>query len=83
MLPACRLKRIDGRARALAPVDACTGTFFREKCPYKEFHRRLRHKEQRSKKSLRNLYEPGSEIFGTEILLYVQIFFLKLCPCLA
>ncbi len=27
------------------------------------------------KKTLRNLYEPGSEIFGTEILLYIQIVF--------
>ncbi len=57
---------------ALALVDACTGAFFREKCPYKEFHRRLRHQEQRSKKTLRNLYESGSEIFGTEILSYTS-----------
>ncbi len=48
---------------------------FREKCPYKEFHRRLRHKVQRSKKTLRNLYESGSEIFGTEILCYTSKFF--------
>ncbi len=69
---------------ALAPVDACTDAFFREKCPYKEFHRRLRHQEQRSKKTLRNLYEPGSEIFGTEILCYKSnFFFFLLCPCLA
>uniref|UniRef100_A0A673JE75 Chymotrypsin-like elastase family member 2A n=1 Tax=Sinocyclocheilus rhinocerous TaxID=307959 RepID=A0A673JE75_9TELE len=38
------------------------------KCPYKEFHPRLRHEEPRSKKTLRNLYEPGSKIFSTEIL---------------
>ncbi len=50
---------------------------FREKCPYKEFHRRLRHKEQRSKKTLRNLYESGSEIFGTEILCYTSRFFFE------
>ncbi len=62
---------------ALAPVDACTGVFFREKCPYKEFHRRLRHQEQRSKKTLRNLYESGSEIFGTEILCYTSSFVLN------
>ncbi len=68
MLPACRLKRVDGRALALTLVDACTD----EKCPYKEFHRRLRHKVQRSKKTLRNLYESGSEIFGTEILCYTS-----------
>ncbi len=60
---------------ALAPVDVCRGVFFREKCPYKEFHRRLRHQEQRSKKTLRNLYESGSEIFGTEILCYTSKFF--------
>ncbi len=36
-------ERVDGRALALALVDACTGALFREKCPYKEFHRRLRH----------------------------------------
>ncbi len=29
-------------------VDARTGTFFREKCPYKEFHRRLRHDRKNS-----------------------------------
>ncbi len=50
---------------------------FREKCPYKEFHRRLRHKVQRSKKTLRNLYESGSEIFGTEILCYTSKFFFE------
>ncbi len=50
---------------------------FREKCPYKEFHRRLRHKVQRSKKTLRNLYESGSEIFGTEILCYTSNFFFE------
>ncbi len=77
MLPACRLKRVDGHALALAPVDACTDAFFREKCPYKEFHCRLRHQEQRSKKTLRNLYEPGSEIFGTEILCYTSKFFFE------
>ncbi len=27
-------------ALSLSLVDACTGAFFREKCPYKEFHRR-------------------------------------------
>ncbi len=76
MLPACRLKRFDGHALVLTLADACTGAFFREKCPYKEFHCRLRHQEQRSKKTLRNLYEPGSEIFGTEILCYTsKIFF--------
>ncbi len=73
MLPACRLKRVDGRALALTLVDACTD----EKCPYKEFHRRLRHKVQRSKKTLRNLYESGSEIFGTEILCYTSKFFFE------
>ncbi len=78
MLPACRLKRVDGRALLLTLVDACTGAFFREKCPYKEFHRRLRHQEQRSKKTLRNLYEPGSEIFGTEILCYTSNVFVFL-----
>ncbi len=64
---------------ALALLDACTGAFFWEKCPYKEFHRRLHHQEEQSKKTLRNLYEPGSGIFGTEIL----CLFFKLCPCLA
>ncbi len=73
MLPACRLKRVDGRALILTLVDACTD----EKCPYKEFHRRLRHKVQRSKKTLRNLYESGSEIFGTEILCYTSKFFFE------
>ncbi len=73
MLPACRLKRVDGRALALTLVDACTD----EKCPYKEFHRRLRHKVQRSKKTLRNLDESGSEIFGTEILCYTSNFFFE------
>ncbi len=73
MLPACRLKCVDGRALALTLVDACTD----EKCPYKEFHRRLRHKVQRSKKKLRNLYESGSEIFGTEILCYTSNFFFE------
>ncbi len=73
LLPACRLKRVDGRALALTLVDACTD----EKCPYKEFHRRLRHKVQRSKKTLRNLYESGSEIFGTEILCYMSNFFFE------
>ncbi len=53
---------------ALALVDACTGTFFREKCPYKEFHRRLRQQEPWLKKTFRNLYEPGRKIFATEIL---------------
>ncbi len=77
MLPACRLNRVDGRALVLTLVNACTGTFFREKCPYKEFHRRLRHQEQRSKKTLRNLYESGSEIFGTEILCYTSKFFFE------
>ncbi len=72
VLPACRLKYVDGRALALTLVDACTGAFFREKCPYKEFQHRLRHQEQRSKKTLRNLYESGSEIFGTEILSYTS-----------
>ncbi len=67
-----RLKRVDGRALVLTLVDACTGAFFREKCPYKEFHCRLRHQEQRLKKTLQNLYEPGSEIFGTEILCYTS-----------
>ncbi len=51
--------------------------FFWEKCPYKEFHRRLRHKVQRSEKTLRNLYESGSEIFGTEILCYTSNFFFE------
>ncbi len=50
------------------------GAFFREKCPYKEFHRRLRHQEQRSKKTLWHLYESGSEIFGKEILCYTSKF---------
>ncbi len=69
------MKRIDGRALPLAPVDACTGAFFREKCPNKEFHPRLRLEEPRSKKNLRNLYKPGSKIIVTEILSYVQIVF--------
>ncbi len=53
---------------ALAPVDACTGAFFREKCPYKEFHCRLRQQEPWLKKTFRNLYEPRRKIFATEIL---------------
>ncbi len=42
--------------------------FFREKYPYKEFHRHLHQQEPWSKKTLRNLYKHESEIFGTEIL---------------
>ncbi len=67
---------------ALAPVDACRGVFFREKCPYKEFHRRLRHQEQRSKKTLRNLYEPEVRFLAQKYSVIRPIFF-KLCPCLA
>ncbi len=75
--------RIDGRALALAQVDACTSAFFREKYPYKEFHPRLRQQEPRSKKkTLRNMYKPVSKIFGIEILCCTSKKFLKLCPCL-
>ncbi len=62
------MKRVDGRTLALILFNVCIGAFFQEKCPYKEIHRRLRQQEPRSKKTLRDLYEPGSEIFGTEIL---------------
>ncbi len=72
-----QMKRVDGRALALALVDACKGAFFREKCPYKEFHPRLRHQEPRSKQTLRNLYKPGSKIFGTEILCYTSKLFFE------
>ncbi len=63
----------------LALVDECTGAFFREKCPYKEFHPRLVHEEPRlkNKKTPRNLYEPGSKIFGTEILCYTSKLFFE------
>ncbi len=50
---------------------------FREKCSYKEFHRRLRHKEQRSKKTLRNLYESGSEILAQKYSVIRPNFFLN------
>ncbi len=69
-VPCSLMKHVDGSA--LAPVDTCTGAFFQEKCPYKEFHRRLHQQEPLSKKTLRNLYEPGSEVFGTEILGYTS-----------
>ncbi len=68
-----RMKRFDGCA--LAPVDACTGAFFREKCPCKEFHRRLRQQEPWFKKTFRNLYEPWRKNLTTEILSYFQIVF--------
>ncbi len=55
----------------------CVGTLFREKCPYKEFHPRLRYEEPRSKKTLPNLYEPGSKIFGTDILCYTSNLFFE------
>ncbi len=48
---------------------------FQEKCPYKEFHRRLRQQEPHRKKTLQNLHEPGNEILGTNILSYTSKFF--------
>ncbi len=62
---------------ALALVDVCRSVFFQEKCPYKEFHPRLRQQEPRSKKTLRNLYKSGSKIFGTEILCYTSKLFFE------
>ncbi len=65
------MKRIDGRALALALVDVCTGALFREKCPYKEFRRGLHQQEPRSKKNSMKLVRTRKWDFGTEILLYV------------
>ncbi len=56
----------------LTLVDVCTDAFFREKCPYKEFHPRLRQQEPWLKKSLWNLYEPRRKIFATEILCHTS-----------
>ncbi len=60
----CQIKCIDERtlALALAPVDACTGALFWEKCPYKEFHPSWRHEEPWSENFLK-LYEPERNIF--------------------
>ncbi len=64
-------------ALALALVDACTGTFFREKCPYKEFQPRLCHEEPRSKKTnFPKLVRPR-KMFGTEIVYHTSKLFFE------
>ncbi len=69
------MKRVDGRALALALVDASTGVFFRENCPFKEFHPRLCQQEPLLKKCNLNLYAPGREILAQKYFLYVKIVF--------
>ncbi len=78
MLPDCRLKRVDGRALVLTLVDACTGAFFQEKCPYKEFHRRLRHQEQRLKKLSETCTNPEVRFLAQEYCYTSNFFFLTL-----
>ncbi len=44
-VPCSRMKSVDGCALAIAHVDANLSVFFREKCPYKEFHPSRRNPE--------------------------------------
>ncbi len=60
---------------ALALVDACTGVFFWEKCPYKEFHRRLRHQEPRSKKLSETCTNPEVRFLAQKYSVIRPIFF--------
>ncbi len=55
-----------------------------EKCPYKEFHRRLRQKRSHDRKNSQNLYEPGSEILPQKLLCYTsKLCFWNFVPCFA
>ncbi len=66
----------------LALIDTCMGAFFREKYPYKEFHRRLRHEEPRSKKNSLKLVRSRKEDFWHRNSVIRPNCFLKLWPSL-
>ncbi len=78
-----QMKCIDGRALALALVDACEGAFFQEKCPYKGVPQSFTSARAMIEKSFPKLVRTQKEDFyHRNTQSYFQIVFLKLWPCL-